>query len=228
VSVPDSVERIYRQFARYPLPANIWVCEQCGPEWSAASIRATPLRSVSLPQLVTLHVMTLDDDSLRHFFPRLMEVMLQTQAPVFDFRLHDLKSRLPTWEPDEQDSVQNLAVAVWSERTDSYPCSLGYFSDGRCAIDLLDWCGLEVVGHLDALTTVKTLAAARHLADLIHTVLVMRDPFETASKTTVLDWLNNPAIGERLQAAFFAADSDEVAAQLSTAHELWEVCASQT
>jgi len=31
--------------------------------------------------------MSLDDDALRHFFPRLMELMLQTPSPVFDFRL---------------------------------------------------------------------------------------------------------------------------------------------
>jgi hypothetical protein len=63
------------------------VCEQCGPQWSAADIRATPLRSLSLPQLVAVHVMSLDDNALRRFFPRLMELMLQTPSPVFDFRL---------------------------------------------------------------------------------------------------------------------------------------------
>ncbi len=92
------------------------------------------------------------------------------------------------------------------------------------AIDFLDWCGLDIAAHLDHLTTVERLSAARHLADLIDVVLTMRDPFESTSKTTVLDWLTNPAIGERLQAAFFAADSDEVAAHLSNAHELWTVC----
>jgi hypothetical protein len=96
VTVPARVEESYRRFAGYSLPANLWVCEQCGPEWTAESIRATPLRSVSLPQLTAVHVMSLDDDSLRHFFPRLMELMLNTPAPVFDFRLADLKFRLPS------------------------------------------------------------------------------------------------------------------------------------
>jgi hypothetical protein len=87
VRLSDSVERNYRQFAAYPCPADLWVCEQCGPQWSAADIRATPLRSLSLPQLVAVHVMSLDDNALRRFFPRLMELMLQTPSPVFDFRL---------------------------------------------------------------------------------------------------------------------------------------------
>ncbi|MET0317423.1 MAG: hypothetical protein ABW188_11430 [Rhodococcus fascians] len=224
MTVPDSVELIYRQFARYPSPANIWVCEQCGPEWSAESLRATPLRSMSLPQLSAVHVMALDDDALRHFFPRLMAVLLETASPVFDFRPADLKSRLPGWEPDEQDAVRGLAEAVWSELVGSYPCELGYFSDVPSAIDLLDWCGLDIAAHLDHLTTVEQPTAARHLADLIDVVLTMRDPFTSTSKATVLDWLKNPAIGERLQAAFFAADSDEVATGLSNAHELWTVC----
>jgi hypothetical protein len=226
VTVPDSIELIYRQFARYPLPANIWVCEQCGPRWSADSIRATPLRTLSLEQLSAVHVMALDDDSLRHFFPRLIEVMLQTDAPVFDFRLADLKSRLPAWESDERDAVRNLADAVWNERMDRYPCALGYFSDSPSAVDFLDWCGLDLTAHLDSLVTAQALSAARHLADLVDAALTMRDPFETAPKTTVLQWLKNPAVGDRLQAAFFAADADDVAAQLSKAHELWTVCAS--
>jgi hypothetical protein len=29
--------------------------------------------------------MSLDDDALRYFFPRLMELMLSKPAPVFDF-----------------------------------------------------------------------------------------------------------------------------------------------
>ena len=40
----------------------------------------------------------------------------------------------------------------------------------------------------------------------------------------MLDWLTDPAIGDRLQEAFFAADSEEAARQLSAAHELWAVC----
>lgn len=152
------------------------------------------LKSVSLPQLCAVHVMTLDNDSLRHFFPRLMELVLSTSEPVFDFRLSDLQERLPSWQPDEQATVRELADAVW----------------GQSALDFVVWCDLDPITRLDSLTTAGTQAAA---------------PFESAPKTTVLDWLSNAAIGARLQSAFFSADSDEVARQLSAAHELWTVCA---
>jgi len=101
IELVDAVERVYQQFAGYACPWDLWVCEQCGPEWSTEDIRATPLRALSLPQLVAIHVMSLDDDGLRHFFPRLMELMLHTRSPVFDFRLADLKDRLRDWQPRE-------------------------------------------------------------------------------------------------------------------------------
>ncbi|HXO52619.1 MAG TPA: hypothetical protein VN888_16705 [Mycobacterium sp.] len=218
------VERIYERFAGYACPANLWVCEQCGAEWSAEDIRATPLRSLSLAQLVAVHVMSLDDDGLRHFFPRLMELMLHTASPVFDFRLADVKDRLPAWQREESAAVRELADAVWSELLGGFPLALGYFSDCPSALDFLDWCALPLTAHLDSLLTVDSLPAARHLADLIDTVFTRTDPFESASKATVLHWLTDPAIGDRLQEAFFAADSEEAARQLSAAHELWAVC----
>ena len=225
MTVPACVDLIYQRFARYPFPANVWVCEQCAPEWTTAAIEAMPLKSLSLPQLGAIHVMSLDDDALRHFFPRLMEVMLQTVEPVFDFRLSDLKSRLPAWQPDELVAVRELSDAVWRQLLDEYPCELGYFSDCPSALDFLDWCDLDLVAHLDSLTTAQTQAAARHLADLVDTVFTQRDPFESVSKTTVLDWLSDPGVGARLQSAFFRADSDAAARQLSAAHEMWTVCA---
>lgn len=170
--------------------------------------------------------MALDDDSLKHFLPRLIELMLRSYVPSVEFRLADLQSRLPTWPPDEQEAVRQLAEGVWSELLHCYPCELGYFSECPSAVDFLAWCGLDLVAHLDSLMTVETPPAARHLAELIDVVFTTRDPFESSSKTTVLDWLRNPAIGERLQAAFFAADPGPAAVQLSNAHELWTVCAA--
>jgi len=225
VTVPACIDLIYERFARYRFPANVWVCEQCGPEWTIAEIQAAPLRSLSLPQLSAIHVMSLDEDALRHFFPRLMEVMLQTVEPVFDFRLSDLQERLPAWKPDELVAVRELSEAVWHQMLDEYPCELGYFSDCPSALDFLTWCDLDLVAHLSFLTTAQTQAAAQHLADLVDAVFTQRDPFESTSRTTVLSWLRHPAVGERLQSAFFSADSDEAARQLSTAHEMWTVCA---
>ena len=222
--LPDRIERVYERFAGYACPPNLWVCEQCGPEWSTEDIRATPLRSLSLPQLVAIHVMSLDDEGLRHFFPRLMELMLHTPSPVFDFRLADLKDRVPAWQPAELAAVRDLAEAVWAELMDGYPPALGYFSDCPSALDFLNWCELPLISYLDALLTSDSLPAARHLADLVDAVFTRTEPFESASKTTVLHWLTERAVGDRLQEAFFAADAEVAARELATAHELWTVC----
>ena len=113
---------------------------------------------------------------------------------------------------------------MWSELLVGYPPALGYFSDCP-ALDLLAWCGLPLVTYLDSLRTADALPPARHLADVVDAVFTVREPFESASKTTVLDWLKEPAVGDRLQGGFFAAHSDEAARRLSAAYELWTVCA---
>jgi hypothetical protein len=223
--VVDAVERVYERFAGYACPSDLWVCEQCGPEWSLEDIRTTPVRSLSLPQLVAIHVMSLDDDGLRHFFPRLMELMLHTPSPVFDFRLANVKDRLPAWQPGELAAVRELAEAVWAELLVSYPPALGYFSDCPSALDFLDWCDLPLTAYLDSLVTADSLPAARHLADLIDAVFTTKRPFQSASKAMVLDRLQDSAVGRRLERACYQADSPEVAHQLSAAHELWTVCA---
>ncbi|HKV21889.1 MAG TPA: hypothetical protein VJR50_22890, partial [Mycobacterium sp.] len=191
---------------------------------SADDIRATPVRSLSLRQLVAVHVMSVDDDTLRYFVPRLMELMVTTPAPVFDFRMSELAGRLPLWQPEEQAAVRLFAEAVWSELLSSHPAALGYFSDVPTALDLLEWCGLSVIEHLDALLAAGTPAAALHLADLVDVMCTMNEPFESVSSARVFTWLRDAGTGERLEQAFYGADSPETARLLSDAHELWAVC----
>jgi hypothetical protein len=224
VRLSASVEQVYDRFSGYPCPPSVSVCEQCGPEWSAEDIFAAPLRALTFSQLTAVHVMSLDDDALRHFFPRLMDLSVSMPSPVFDFRISDLKDRLTQWLPDEVSAVRHLAEALWSELSDRYPLGRGYFSDCVSAIDLLDWCGMSVVEHLEGLRSATSSAAALHIADLVDAVFTHSVRFESDSRTTVLEWVSDDATGRRLEEAFFAADSQEVADQLASAHELWVVC----
>jgi hypothetical protein len=224
VNLARLIEPVYQQFAGYPCPRELWVCPVCGPEWSAAQICSTPLRSVSSSQLSAVHVMSLDDDGLRYFLPRLVELLLVEPSPWFDFRLSDLKGRSPAWRPAESAAVRDFVVAVWRGLLGTYPPSRSYLGDCPSMLSFIDWCDIPLAPFLDEWQSTDALPAARHLADLVNYVFATRKPFESDIKATVLSWLRQPAIGERLQDAFFAADGEEAASQLSAAYELWVVC----
>jgi hypothetical protein len=224
-SLAGVIDDIYAEFGGYRCPADLWVCEQCGPQWTAEDVRSTPLRSVSLPQLDAIHVMSLQDDGFRYFFPRLMDLLLLEPGPHFEFRLSELKSRLPRWRPTESGATRRLVEAIWGELLSNYPASLGYFSDSPTLLSFTDWCDMPLGPLLDQWHSTPTLPSARHLAELVDHMFTTRDPFDDALRTVLLAWVAQPLIGERLQGAFFAADTDAAANQLAAAHELWSVCA---
>ena len=210
-----AIAHCYRVFGGYPLPARLWICPQCAPDRSAAELARTPLRALSFADLDAVHVMSLDDDALRHFFPRLIELLLVTPAPVFDFRAADLKARIAGWSARERAAVAALAEAVWAELIEAYPAPLGYCSDCPSALELLDWTGLPWEPQLDELLTSEREASARHLADLVDY------SFESSCGAELVEWVSAAAVGVRLQEAFFTASSAEEADQISAAHQLW-------
>jgi hypothetical protein len=176
-------------------------------------------------QLDAVHVLSLDDDALRHFFPRLVELLLVDPYQSFDFAnllLHTLKGRLTAWNPSESVVLGELLEAVWQELLTSYPTKLGYFSDCRSMLDFLDWCDISPQPFLDSWQANDAQAAAVRLAELISDLFYMS--YKAASRPPLLAWLDQPVIGERLADAFLAAESEQTATQLSAAHQLWTVC----
>ena len=222
-TLQQSIDRVYDAFAGYPAPRPS-ICDQCAPGLTADEFDAIGLRSLSFSHLGGVHVMSLDDDALRFYVPRLAELLLRTPAAVFDFRPGELKQRMVGWPAAERGVIRQLAQAVWAELPSSYPADLGYFSDCPSAVDFLDWCELPLKPALSELVAAGGEAAARHVADLVDAVFTRRDPFETASATAVLESVRESAVGDCLQEAFFATNSAEVAQHLSAAHELWSVC----
>ncbi|AKK25878.1 hypothetical protein [Mycobacterium sp. EPa45] len=208
-----AVEDLYAGFAKYPLPRAVEVCEQCGPQWSAADIRSTPLRSLSLLQLEALHVMSLDDDDFRHFFPRLIEALLEEQSPVFAFDLRRLREHVSSWSASERAVVTNLVDDLWRGLLGGYPAALGYFSDSPTLIDFTYWCDQPLPVYLDRWQRIEMIPATQHLGELVEWAFTVREPLEPAVKQPVLDWLAQPVIGQRLKAA-----------NLEAAEELWRVC----
>ncbi|WP_319437091.1 hypothetical protein [Mycobacterium sp. RTGN5] len=207
------VEDLYTRFARYPLPHEVVVCDQCGPEWSTDDIRSTPLRSLSLPQLEALHAMSMGDSDFRHFFPRLIELLINDKSPVFAFNLSGLRGRVATWPAPEANAVGDLVDNLWRHLLEAYPGELGYFSDSPTLIDFTYWCDQPLQPFLNRWQTMDTTAAAHHLGDLVDSAFTMREPCEPAVKDQILRWLRQSVIGERLASA-----------KLDAAEELWRVC----
>ncbi len=183
------VERLYEQFARYDRPTELWVCEQCAPEWTSAELGRVPLRTLSLMHLEAIHVMSLDDNDFRHFFPRLIELLLLEDSPVFAFSLARLKGRTPSWLPEERDVVRELVDALWDRLLTSFPAGLGYFSDAPTLIDFTFWCDVPLQPYLDRWQELDTPAANEHLADLTEYLGMMREPVDPAVKDQVAEWL---------------------------------------
>lgn len=206
------LDRLYAAFACYRLPADVEVCEQCGPEWTAQDIRSTPLRSLSLPQLEAIHVMAMDDNDFRHFFPRLIELLLADPAPVFAFDLGRLRGRVPSWPESERLAVHDLVDNLWQHLLAGFPAELGYFSDSPTLIDFTYWCDEPLGPHLRRWQSLSTVAAAEHLADLLEYISYIGEPNEPAAKPVILEWLRQPIIGTRLREA-----------NCTAAQELWTV-----
>ncbi|MFJ9371677.1 hypothetical protein ACIRRA_45895, partial [Nocardia sp. NPDC101769] len=206
------------------VPSHLKPCPQCAPEWSAADARAVPLRALSGPQLAALHVTSLDDDGFRHFLPRVLEVVLLVPSPTFDLGLSRSKGRAAGWKATEAAAVRELAAIVWREVLGSYPASVGYVSDSPSLLQFVDWWDLPLPRLLGDWLRMPGLSPVRHLADLACHVWTTRDPFEPEARAAVLSWLRDDAVGDRLQSTFFATDSDQAAAQLSAAYELWTTC----
>lgn len=207
------IGRLYETFARYRLPDGLQVCEQCGPEWTAADFRTTALRSLTLAQLEAVHVMSLDDNGFRYFFPRLVELLASQPSPVFAFDLARLKGRVPSWPAPESAAVTALLDDLWRCLLADSPADLGYFSDTPTLIDFTYWCDGALQRYLDSWLSLDTEPAALHLADLVEYIFTVGEPEEPAVKPVVLDWLRQPAVGERL-----------LAANCEAALDLWTLC----
>lgn len=202
------IERLYTAFAGYGLPADLQVCEQCGPQWSAADIRSTPLRSLSLPQLEGVHVMSLEDNDFRYFFPRLVELLLAEDGPVFAFCLAALRGRVPSWPAPERAAVHEFVAELWTRLLASFPADLGYFSDSPTLIDFTYWCDEPLEEYLRGWQSLATVPAALHLADLLEYLSWIGEPEEPAVTPLVREWLRRPIIGQRLQDANLPAAVD--------------------
>lgn len=118
-----AVERLYEEFAAYPLPRYTNPCRCCHKEGDDALLRSKPLRSMdcdSLKGYASDALLTWGDEStFKHFLPRLIEIfVVQREGRYGDVDPEILFSKFRhgnwhDWPNSEQESVRNFMEALW-------------------------------------------------------------------------------------------------------------------
>lgn len=223
----QAVDALYTAFSRYPLPAEVDVCDHCVSPEEVQATRAAPLRELTASVLAPYAGNALstwgEEDEFRYFLPRLLELIVLEELDGWFYGsllLNKVGVRWEEWRAREREAIIGL-VGVWWERTlKHYPRDV----DVMTMIEIIaDGLGLGLDPYLAEWESNTTEAAARHMAWLMHdyTVGVSHD----AEWYTVLtEWITGPAPAAILERAFYSAGSPEVARSLSDAletHRVW-------
>jgi hypothetical protein len=80
---------------------------------------------------------------------------------------------------------------------------------------------LPISSFLDIADQKLSTTADLRVASLVDFAYTTSD---NAVSAPIKAWLARPAIGERLEAAFYRADNDSAATEFAAAYELWQVC----
>lgn len=218
-----AIERLYSVFGGYPRPDGLTVCDLCASDEVDPGRLATArrVRDWSAADLVAVHVLSLPADAMRHFLPRVLETLLGDQWQAFEFGLSAVQGMTRDWPLAERDAIRGVLEAVWDEVLAAFPAALGYVSSASDVLELADQLDVPVAGFLLGMDRTRTRAADLHLATLVETAYMTSG---SAASAPLKRWLARPAIGQRLEEAFYQAGDDAAAVALAEAHELWRVC----
>jgi hypothetical protein len=145
-----AITELYGVFGQYPRPEELEVCPLCAAAHvDPARLAGADLRDWSDADLVAIHVLSLPDDELRHFLPRVFEVLLGEQWSAFEFGLSGLKGRTTDWPPAERDAIDNMLKMAWEELLSTYPAAIGYVSAATDLLELADELDLSIASFLD-------------------------------------------------------------------------------
>jgi hypothetical protein len=218
----EAIAALYTVFEPYPRPAELAFCPMCAAaDVDPARVAHAGLRDWSDADLVAIHVLSLPDDALRHFLPRVFEVLLGDQWAAFEFGLSGLKGRTTGWQLAERDAIDNVFKTAWEMLLSTYPTAIGYVSSATDLLELADQLDLPISNFLDIVDQRLSPATHLHLASLVDFAYTTSDK---AASAPMKAWLTRPVIGQRLEEAFYHAGDDATATHLAAAHELWQTC----
>lgn len=228
-----AVDVLYAAFARYKFHHPLTGCPHCTSADDDRLVRSKPLHQLepaclerfAFKALTTLG--TLED--LKHFLPRMLELAGRdgdVGGTPFEVVLGKLDyGKWGSWPQREREAVRAYLTALWDHVLGTFPCPL---EADTCL------CGIgqaedDLLPYLSRWRANESEAAVRHLAEFIdgnsHRLLKsgrLANAFwqgRDDQMRQVMDWLLDPATGQRLERAFFRFGDAEVAGELSQAVE---------
>ncbi|HEY7832818.1 MAG TPA: hypothetical protein VIG30_04545 [Ktedonobacterales bacterium] len=232
-----AVSDLYATFARYPLRARVTGCAHCVDESDNRLIHSRPLRELTWHELARFSWKTLttwgDADDLRHFLPRLFELIADQADPAeasftrYPYNEETLFGKLDyadwrAWPTREQAALDAYFMALWHAALAIYPSPT----------PIATWLGsigaaTDPAPYLAAWRADERAAALRHLADFVlenlnivagtdaeFSVFWQKDGERSRQ---VAAWLRDPQTRARLERGFFAYADERFAANLSEA-----------
>ena len=123
-SLEESIEELYRVFARYLLPKDTQPCPCCSSPYADAQLRSQPLRMLGKEELTNYAFSALltwgDEDTFKHFLPRLFQLLFEDgieDSSWIDPSILFAKFRHGNWHlwpEEEKEAVIAFLRAVWS------------------------------------------------------------------------------------------------------------------
>ena len=224
-----TIEDLYLTFSRYPLVPNIHGCPCCFNDADNALLHSKPLRELSADDLGRFAFKALstwgDEDDLKHFLPRILELLPHELSRVCEAETVIGKLALGEWRawpPDEVRSVSGYLHSLWTQLLND-----SQFATPLSAVELLVAYSRvfdDLTPFLSEWEQPGTLNATRHFALLVEHwvsdsfVRICRMPSRSWSgECQVSQWLCEPARLAHLEEAFFACDDEAIAGEISVA-----------
>ncbi len=220
--IRTTIESLYEVFASYSLPKHTDHCPCCVHDADDALIHSKPLRELSsndLDRYIFKAISTWGDSALlRHFLPRMFELMLIPYGPgwlAVDHSIVVNKLRLGNWlewPKHEQTAVRVFLHAIWmghlarpftmafdvfEEPSDEWLCTIAQ-AEPILASYLSTWL-LD-----DRPQSLKALALFITRSSIVHPKNGGRDAFWSQAETQyaeLREWVRSRAVEEKLERA---------------------------
>ncbi len=235
-SLQRAVADLYARFERYPLRPYTEPCEHCFTRDEERVLHGRTIRQLSpqeLAQFAESAMLTWGDTAdLKHFLPRIFEVVATGDFGWPDLEVVYAKLRHAdwrTWPDDEVQAVERYLLAKWRHVLAAYPPQPAKH-DADTTLCALAQAADELEPFLAAWLDAPGEAPARHLASFVWDSapgLTTGSGFGSAfwgdrraQQEQVRRWIVRAPVLQRLEGAFFDASSEEAATALSKAVEV--------